>query len=441
MTIAYEEVEKRFVEKGLLLLTTKENYRKSTDKLAFQCLTHPDEIQQGITYNKLKEGYGCRSCAAIARSNNRRTPYVEIKATFENRNYELLTTEEEFTSTQNPLLYRCLKHPYAKLKPILYHNLLNGKGCRPCANERKADKRRHDLFPVARKAFEDQGLVLIDDYYVDAKTSMAYRCPKHPDQVQYKTYDDVKRSGCPLCTNEELSVRYRSSQDEVAEKSLAFGFRLLSNQIYQNAHQMLRFECLKHPGEDYVTNIDNILSGHGGCAKCKSEKISQAQKLNFAEGRQVIRYGQDNFAWKGGTTEINTYLRLREKDWKQKWLKQYDYTCVISGDRGGQLEVHHAEPFHVLRDNVLKSLGLPIHQTIGDYTTSQLIAICEEYDLQLEKVEGFPIKKEFHSLFHLHYGKGSRANRENFIEFMNRIAPEPRYGLGRSNASTGHKLS
>ncbi|WP_336775323.1 hypothetical protein [Paenibacillus sp. MMO-58] len=424
MAITYEDVEKRFSEKGLMLLTTKENYRNTTERLAFFCFAHPYEVQPGISYHKLKSGYGCYSCAKIARADNRRTNYAEIKAAFENRDYELLTTEEEFTSTQIPLRYRCLKHPDAKLKPITYHNLLKGKGCRPCANERKAEKLRPKYFIIAKKAFEDQGLVLLDEFYVDAKTKMAYKCPRHPEQVQHKTYDDVKRSGCPLCTNEELSVRQRSSQEEVATKCLALGFRIRDGQEYINAHQKLRFECQKHPEVDYMTNTDNILNGHGGCAKCKSENISVAQKLNFKEGRQVVRRGKDNLAWRGGTTEINYYLREREKEWKQKWLKYYNYTCVISGDRGGKLHVHHAEPFHILRDSVLKKLGLPIYQTIGEYTEAERIKITEGYDEQLLKIEGFSIKEEYHKEFHRIYGKGSEANRENFILFKNKTASE-----------------
>jgi len=74
MTIAYEDVEKRFTEKGLKLLTTKENYRRSSEKLAFLCLTHPYDVQPGITFNKLKTGYGCLTCAAIGKAHGRRTP-------------------------------------------------------------------------------------------------------------------------------------------------------------------------------------------------------------------------------------------------------------------------------------------------------------------------------------------------------------------------------
>lgn len=322
-------------------------------------------------------------------------------------------------TVHDPLRYRCNEHPNKKLRPILYHNLLKGKGCRACSQVSKDTERIEQFYPIAKQAFTDQGLILVDTEYVNAKFPMRYTCPKHPEELLYKSYDGIKSSGCPLCGNEAQGDRQRPSQDSIAEACYAQGFILLEGQIYKNAHQTLAFQCLKHPKVPYTSTVDTILSGRGGCIRCKGEKISEKQIRNFAEGRQKIRRREENPTWKGGTTQLNYHLRQRETAWKRKWLKAHDYTCVASGERGGQLHVHHTEPFHLLRDQTPKNLKLPLLERVSDYSSEQMDAIEREYNRLLNGVEGFPLKPEIHKQFHQEYGHST--TKAHFIQFIERI--------------------
>lgn len=419
LRVPYGVVSALFEAKGLKLLPTEEGYRGVEKRLAFRCIKHDIVDERGVSYHKLQQGgLGCLVCADESRRDNHRTPYKEIKVEFEKRNYELLTIVEEFTSTQIPLRYRCKVHPNKKNKPILYHNLLNNKGCRACADDRKAERRKKEMFPVVQKAFADRGLTLLETEYEDAKKPMRYACPEHPDEPLYKTYDGVLSSGCPFCKNEENSARMRTPQDKVEQECLKHGFKLLEGQEYINAHQTLQFQCLKHPDVEYYSNTTTIISDKGGCSNCKSEKISEKQSLNFAEGRQKIRRREENNQWKGGTTELNYYLRQRGVSWKKKWRRFYDYKCVITGERGGRLPVHHAEPFHKLRDEVLEVLGLLLKEKVSDYTAEEIESINREYDARLALIEGFPLKAEYHVLFHSEFGHNT--NKDQILAFINR---------------------
>ncbi|WP_419877972.1 hypothetical protein [Brevibacillus centrosporus] len=272
------------------------------------------------------------------------------------------------------------------------------------------------MFPIVKQAFEDQGLILLETEYVNAKTPMRYICPMHPGDVQYKSYDGVGRSGCLQCSNAEQGERQKSPQDLVAKDCLERGFRLLEGQTYERAKQILKFQCLAHPDVDYRTSANTILTGHGGCRKCKSEKLSEKQKHNFATGRQKTRRREENYSWKGGTTGLNDYLRQRGQSWIKKWLLFFNYTCVVTGEVGGKLHVHHAEPFHQLRDQVLKNLGLTLKERISDYSREELDRLDLEYDRLLEKIEGYPIRKDYHKQFHAKFGHST--TKEQFLEFV-----------------------
>jgi len=60
--------------------------------LHYICNKHP-EVVQTITFAHLMQGHGCAKCAG-----NYPLTYEEISQQFKDRNYELLTSKEEYES-------------------------------------------------------------------------------------------------------------------------------------------------------------------------------------------------------------------------------------------------------------------------------------------------------------------------------------------------------
>ena len=411
----FAEIKKLFKDRGYELLSQAEEYKTTTSKLRYKCPKHPDK-QLSISFHKFFNGKnGCRFCGYENASELRRTSYDVVNKKFEEKGYTLLTPE--FINSKTLMEYVCKKHPN-KVRKISWSNLhSHDKGCRDCANEKKAEKRRKTMYPIVKKAFSSKGLRLIEYEYIDAKTPMKFICPNHNMIIQTKTYDDVRRSGCKLCSNEAFGDMQKLPIEKVRQRCLKKGFEFLGNK-YENAHEKLRFRCLRHD-EIVIRTVNNILySADKGCKKCGFEKISKKQKEKFRFG--LINLNRENNPnYKGGVTDLNKYLRERDAGWKVKYLKKYDYTCVISGIRGVELQVHHSIPFYKLRDKVLKEMNLPLENQVGKYQQQELKAIETKYLEYLTKVEGFPMTKDLHKLFHSIYGKMNN-NKTQIEEFKSR---------------------
>ena len=85
-------------------------------------------------------------------------------------------------------------------------SLKNDNGCPKCAQRKQANRQRID-FGKVKNDFEEAGLILLEDHYVNGLTPMAFICPKHKEKrVQYRTYGSLKYKnlkGCQYCTYDD----------------------------------------------------------------------------------------------------------------------------------------------------------------------------------------------------------------------------------------------
>ena len=74
-----------------------------------------------------------------------------------------------------------------------------------------------------------------------------------------------------------------------------------------------------------------------------------------ANGIIPEHFGARIKSYKGGITPLHTRIRNCEKAqiWKRACMKRDDYTCCISGVRGGKLEVHHLKSFSQIFEEFL----------------------------------------------------------------------------------------
>lgn len=106
------------------------------------------------------------------------------------------------------------------------------------------------------------------------------------------------------------------------------------------------------------------------------EKMIRTLKENIKSGKTVYKKGKDRKNWKGGhSRNIQNYLRVALKTWRQQKLKESNYTCQICGKRHCYFNVHHTYPFRLIVNDALKDLNLNI---------DDIKFRSEEYDI-LEK--------------------------------------------------------
>jgi hypothetical protein len=153
----------------------------------------------------------------------------------------------------------------------------------------------------------------------------------------------------------------------------------------------------QHQSIEWRTNISNALKGR----KCKSHteewkkwaserratletrlKMRDAQLKRVAEGRH------NNY--KGGIEAENEKVRrsIEMKWWRKGCMERDNYTDAKTGQRGGDLIVHHVNNF----------------------------SSCRELRTSIEN--GITLSKESHKLFHKIYGFRNNT-REQLLEFLN----------------------
>ncbi len=120
--------------------------------------------------------------------------------------------------------------------------------------------------------------------------------------------------------------------------------------------------------------------------------------------------------WKGGTSDLNHYLRKQLVDWKIKSLKKYDYKCFITG-KNGTFEIHHIKPFNLIRDELLVKFNVPVYRTMGEYDPFVLGMLTEQFLKEHDRFPGIPLLPEIHNLFHHMYGWDEEVTMDNLLEF------------------------
>lgn len=380
--LLFEDVKKAFEKRNYQLL--EKEYIRSNIPMKFSCPNHPDKDLK-ISYNKLQSGRGCKYCSKEKQNNAQRHPIEKIKSKFEDKGYILL--DNFYIDSHTPLKYKCLKHPNKVLK-IAYRSLLNGHGCKYCGREKLSSSKRVAYETVSRE-FEKRGYILLEKEYINNQQKLRYLCPKHPEENIYITRANlIKGSGCSFCKKEALREHNLKYTIEIVSKKFEErGYRLLETQYIRNTHPM-KFSCPNHPNEELYIRLHDFLKGQG-CYKCGIEN----------------RSGENSYNWKGVITLLSHYLRSFLKDWIFESLKKHDFTCFISKERGIELDVHHSVSFHQLRDIAVKECNLNVKQTIGGYTSEELNMIVSKVKHLHEQIEGIPLRKDIHQLFHEIYGK------------------------------------
>lgn len=267
--------------------------------------------------------------------------------------------------------------------------------CNDCRRKKDKNKVRvRNTLESVKEAFAKRGYILLDDKYINTKTPMKYRCPKHPDKELYMIYSNFMQGNkCPYCSKRKVDF------EDIKKEFKDRGYELLTDHFINN-RQKLKYRCLKHPEEIRTIDYSHFNSGRG-CYECGVEKNT----------------GKNHPLWNGGSNKLSIYLREKVREWNKKSLEDNDYTCFVTG-RKGKLEVHHSIPFHKLRDETLKELSLNQRATVGEYTELELKKVTNLFLEKHENISPTVMLKEVHKLFHKTYG--INTNYYDVYEFRER---------------------
>lgn len=135
-----------------------------------------------------------------------REHFEVIKEFCKNKGLILLTKYYEYNGSKSKCIkYLCPKHLNKEIIIVSWSDLKYGSGCKYCGLESSIESRRHD-YEFIKKEFHSCGYELLEDIYINRNQKMKFKCPDHPNEETYISYDHLKRGqGCKFCYLESFN--------------------------------------------------------------------------------------------------------------------------------------------------------------------------------------------------------------------------------------------
>jgi very-short-patch-repair endonuclease len=233
----------------------------------------------------------------------------EVKFEFEKRNYILL--DDTYIDNKTNMRYLCKIH-IDKEQTIRLGNLLSGKGCKFCAIDDRANKKRNSIDKIINTINAIGFEIVNPEKYKNNSSILKFKCENgHEFEMQYNNL--LNRKFCRICENSSFPITKEYANEFVENR----GYELIKfidsqsnitikcqeghvtkigwdrfkigqecvkctgnerfNFNYKNTHQKLDFIC--KDGHEGSMSLHSVLAGHG-CSACRFTKATQTMVNN-----------------------------------------------------------------------------------------------------------------------------------------------------------------
>ena len=270
-----DEKTKTFIRKALRIHGDRYDYSnvvyvRTDKKVEIICRVegHKPFPQKPIRH---LQGRGCQICGGTKKL----TKEEFIKRANKIHNYKYDYSKVEYKDMKIDAVIICPIHGDFPQTPSDH---LSGRGCKFCAIEKRANKRRMTL-----KEFIEQSRKIHGDKYdyskvnyINNSTDVIITCPKHGDFPQTPA-NHLRGEGCSDCWEEKKATLYNLTLEEFIERANkihGIGTYDYSKVNYVNMHTDVIIICPKH--SDFKQKPTDHLKGHG----CKNVN-HQKEKLKL----------------------------------------------------------------------------------------------------------------------------------------------------------------
>lgn len=238
---SFDHIQNAFIDRGIELLSTNEEISDlSVDRLRYVC---PKHGEQTVLWGNFNKGAGCRKCADELNSlNMRKETWEKINSYFQNSEYSLLSSFDEYTGAKDSCL-RCVCEKHGEFN-ISWNNLNKFEGCPICSastGERKVFHflKEHGIQFEHPYRFDDLigtgGKKLSYDFFIPSKNMLIeYQGQQHDRPSQFHNID--------IDTAEKNFVKQLEHDRRKREYAKNNGYQLLEIWYYD------------------FSNVDNILN-------------------------------------------------------------------------------------------------------------------------------------------------------------------------------------
>jgi hypothetical protein len=263
---------------------SKTKYFKTDEPVTITCPTHGDFP---ITPHEHLGGAGCQTCGHKQKNRQRKlaagASFVPRAKKIHGQRYDYSRVQYEGMDRHVSVGCRRRGHGFF---PITPGNHLSGGGCPKC----KADKTRKihrytksEFVRLARKVHGDT--YTYPGKYVNGKTPMQMRCPKHGLFPQ-KPNSHLNGRGCRKCGDERTYAALFDSHEDFIKKARAVhGSKYTYPEKYERASKVITIICPKHG--PFPQKPASHTAGHG-CERC-SESWGEREVARILE-REGIEF-------------------------------------------------------------------------------------------------------------------------------------------------------
>lgn len=250
----FEEVVKLCEQKGLILLSSENEYDNDRSRLKIICINHKEEGIQDTNFANIKKNKGCcqfgkfELSAQLTRLNGN---YVYNE--FINRGLEPQFKPEEYRNNQQNLPYICPDHREMGIQFKQFANLYtNSYKCYYCSKEAMKIKmmlNENDVF----KYFKSRDLIVLDtEIYQGKDAHIKFICKHHPNYIQSVSYHSLQKTKvpCEYCRQEnslsKINRKLRSSLSKWkkdSEKYCNYECILTGSKNYE-VHHLYSFDAI-----------------------------------------------------------------------------------------------------------------------------------------------------------------------------------------------------
>ena len=177
----YELINKKCSDKGYTLLTDRDDIHNNQSYITYICPLHGEYTTRVTSIIQGKSCYKCSRTTALNKkwNNDRRDRARRLfglvsEKCLEN-GYELLSDENSISGYKSYISYVCPKHGE---KTMSVGNMINGKKCRECFNERASERYRMNIDIVIERVDMCGGVLINPDDYINNSTrNLRIKCP------------------------------------------------------------------------------------------------------------------------------------------------------------------------------------------------------------------------------------------------------------------------
>lgn len=223
--------------------------------------------------------------------------YQDVVKIFNDRGYELISTEDQYINVNSKLKYICPKHRDKGELTITFSKIRIGEGCPYCGREKSTISRKRSVDQNKfRKMTEGNGFEYIG--YERKETSpgrtrifIKYICPKHRRYgTQYMIASNMNRDvkGCPYCSNHIYSGNRKSYKQIMPPsqiKKIRPNIDIIDND-YKRASDKVKCKCNIH-NKIFVRPVKDIIQMQI-CPDCQRENSSLMHFMNDEEVNKKV---------------------------------------------------------------------------------------------------------------------------------------------------------